>query len=132
MVTVDGNISIDVDSLDNVMSDVSEPISAIKLDIEGSELEALKGAMYTIKKYKPLISVCVYHKNDDLFTIPLFLKNNFKDVRVAWDIKCFDTGRTFYLKLYYEHDCIFDDFITDKNYERKINKIHVMRRRKSL
>ena len=61
-----------------------------------------------------------------------FLKDNFKDTQVTWDIKYFDTGRTFCLKLYYEHDCIFDDFITDKNYERKINKIHVMTRRKSL
>ena len=24
-----------------------------------------------------------------------FLKDNFKDMRVTWDIKCFDTGRTF-------------------------------------
>ena len=54
-----------------------------------------------------------------------FLKDNFKDTPVTWDIKCFDTGRTFSLKLYYEHDCIFDDFITDKNYEYKINRIHI-------
>ena len=43
-------------------------------DIEGEELNMLKGAVETIKKYKPKMAISVYHRPDDLFTIPKFIK----------------------------------------------------------
>ena len=85
-----------------------------------------------LRKYRKKVQKIKMLNEINSAKIENYLKNNFQDIRVTWDIKCYDTGRTFYLKLYYDYDCIFDDFITDKNYERKINKIHVMTRRKSL
>lgn len=41
----------------------------IKLDVEGSELETLKGSIETLKKYKPNLAVCVYHKAVDILEI---------------------------------------------------------------
>lgn len=42
----------------------------IKMDIEGMEIAALKGAEKTIKKYKPSLAVCVYHDLSHLWKIP--------------------------------------------------------------
>lgn len=50
-------------------------VGLIKLDVEGYELEALIGAKETIKKFKPVIVISVYHKGQDLFEVPKLVKN---------------------------------------------------------
>ena len=60
-------IPINFDSVDNV---ITEPVSFIKMDIEGAEKKALDGAKETIKKYKPKLYVCAYHRNEDFFALP--------------------------------------------------------------
>ena len=44
-------------------------VSVVKMDIEGSELDALKGACGIIRSQHPKLAVCVYHKQEDLFAI---------------------------------------------------------------
>ncbi len=46
----------------------------IKMDIQTFEIQALLGAIKNIKKYKPKLAIFVYHKFDDLWNIPLLLK----------------------------------------------------------
>ena len=60
-------VPINFDSVDNV---ITEPVSFIKMDIEGAEKKALDGAKETIKKYKPKLYVCAYHRNEDFFALP--------------------------------------------------------------
>lgn len=43
----------------------------IKYDVEGSEEKALNGTKNTIAKYRPKLNVAVYHRNEDMFSIPL-------------------------------------------------------------
>lgn len=65
----------DIDSL------IKDNITMIKMDIEGSELKALDGCRNTIKKHKPKLYVCAYHRNEDLFSLPmkiLELEGNYK------------------------------------------------------
>lgn len=51
--------------------------SYIKMDIEGYELAALRGAEQAIKLYKPMLSISVYHQPSDLHDIiPLVLSWN--------------------------------------------------------
>lgn len=48
-------------------------ITLINADIEGAELDVLKGMQNVIKKQKPVIAFCVYHKPDDFISIPRFI-----------------------------------------------------------
>lgn len=48
-------------------------IDFIKLDVEGAEMEGLKGAKKTIDKFKPKLAVCLYHKPEDFTTIPQYI-----------------------------------------------------------
>ncbi|MBI4855612.1 MAG: FkbM family methyltransferase [Acetobacterium woodii] len=59
-------IALDDCSFDNV--------TQIKMDIEGSEYEALIGATRTIRDFKPRLTICAYHKYEDLVLIPRFIK----------------------------------------------------------
>lgn len=43
------------------------------MDIEGAELEALRGAEKTIRDSRPDLAICVYHAPDHLWEIPLYL-----------------------------------------------------------
>lgn len=50
-------------------------IDFIKMDIEGAELNALKGAIQTIKTHKPKLAISIYHSLDDFYSIPHFISN---------------------------------------------------------
>lgn len=45
----------------------------IKMDVEGAERSAIQGAENTIKRYQPLLAVCLYHRPADLWQLPLML-----------------------------------------------------------
>lgn len=49
-------------------------IDFIKMDIEGAEMEALKGCNEIIKGQHPVVAVCVYHRIEDMWEVPLYLK----------------------------------------------------------
>ncbi len=60
---------------------VQEIPSYIKMDIEGAESAAIKGAAKTIIQYKPKMQIAAYHRSEDLILIPekvLNLRHDYK------------------------------------------------------
>lgn len=70
-----GTIKVECKRIDDVFFKYKP--TYLKFDIEGAELDALKGAQKTIKAYKPKLAVCIYHLPEDLWQIFLFLRQNF-------------------------------------------------------
>lgn len=66
-----GDHIINTVSIDEQFS--GEKVSFIKMDIEGSEIEALLGAKETIKANRPKLAISIYHKKSDLYEIPLLI-----------------------------------------------------------
>lgn len=68
-----GTYTVHANSIDHVLQ--GEPVTFIKLDIEGAELKALSGAKKTITTFKPKLAVCLYHRNLDLVAIAKYIKD---------------------------------------------------------
>jgi len=49
--------------------------SLIKMDIEGAELAALRGAQATIIQHRPGLAICVYHRPEHLWQIPALVSS---------------------------------------------------------
>ena len=60
---------------DFVASNKIKKIDFIKMDIEGAEPYALRGAEKTIKKFKPKLAIAIYHSMDDFINIPKQINN---------------------------------------------------------
>ncbi|MEL7649270.1 MAG: FkbM family methyltransferase [Sedimentibacter sp.] len=63
-----GTTSIKVARMDDLIGD--EKVTFIKMDIEGAEYQALSGAEQIIRKNKPRLAICVYHRPEDIIKIP--------------------------------------------------------------
>ena len=72
-ISQNGEIQVEVDTIDNMLN--GQSATYIKMDIEGAELPSLIGAEKTIRNYKPKLAISVYHKYDDLLTIPQYIKS---------------------------------------------------------
>jgi len=59
--------------IDNVVA--GEKVEFIKMDIEGSEMDALKGAEGCIRECKPALAISVYHRPEDIYAIPIWIKS---------------------------------------------------------
>jgi len=91
----DGDIVVDCVRLDDLLRDT--PPTFIKMDIEGAELDALEGARAAIQTHRPILSICVYHQQSDLWRIPLFVHSLAEDYLLflrphdvdGWQLVCY-------------------------------------------
>jgi FkbM family methyltransferase len=71
-VSKEGAIPVKLVPIDEIIPE-NEKVTFIKMDIECAELQALKGAQKQIKVNKPKLAICVYHRKEDLITIPQYI-----------------------------------------------------------
>jgi FkbM family methyltransferase len=91
----DGNVVVECVPIDE-LAPAGGP-TFVKMDIEGAELEALEGARRSIQTHSPILSICVYHKQNDLWRIPLFIHTLAEDYRLflrphdvdGWQLVCY-------------------------------------------
>ena len=83
-INLKGTDKIKATSLD---LDIKEKITMIKMDIEGSEYQALLGSKKHIQNDKPKLLISVYHNHEDLYRIPKLIKK-------------FEPNYKFYLRYY--------------------------------
>jgi len=67
-----GPISVLVDTLDHMLATIPElpPVTYLKIDVEGADLDTIYGARETIEKYHPYIAISIYHKDEHMIDIP--------------------------------------------------------------
>lgn len=82
-------------SIDDLVEEKNiRSVDFIKMDIEGAELPALKGAEKAILKFKPKLAISVYHQLSDFTTIPKYLDSLGLDFEYYLDHHTIHTGET--------------------------------------
>lgn len=90
-----GDFEVESLALDSVLDDI--PPTMIKMDIEGSEVSTLQGAEHAIRRHSPVMALSAYHRQSDLWTIPLLLNDMNPDYSFylrphdleGWDLVCY-------------------------------------------
>ena len=70
----DENMTFRTITLDDAVAQYRiDKIDFMKFDVEGAELPILRGAVKTLKSFRPKLAVSLYHADSDFDTIPRFL-----------------------------------------------------------
>lgn len=75
-----GEHQVSCHAIDELFQGAEGP-TFIKMDIEGFEPHALRGAATTIPKHRPVVAACVYHVQDHVWSIPLSIAEHVADYR---------------------------------------------------
>jgi FkbM family methyltransferase len=69
-----GGTEVACDRLENILAGLGP--TYVKLDVEGAENDALRGASGILARGEAIWAVCVYHKQNDLWHLPLLLRSS--------------------------------------------------------
>jgi FkbM family methyltransferase len=76
----DGVIEMPVTTIDDVLGE--RRLTYVKMNIEGAEIDALKGGRNAIRKWRPRLAISVYHRASDLWRIPQLVSELVPDYRL--------------------------------------------------
>ncbi len=87
-----GGLVVECCRLDDLLADCRT--TYVKMDIEGAELDAIRGASGILRSSKPIVAACVYHVQNHLWRIPLELKSGNPDYSLflrPYMVECWET-----------------------------------------
>lgn len=70
-----GDKEVYMTTVDNYVRRNSLDVALIKMDVEGYELEILRGARETIQEHVPVLLISLYHTGEEFFEAPSLLKS---------------------------------------------------------
>jgi FkbM family methyltransferase len=99
-ISASGEMEIDCVSLDEALA--GRAPTYLKMDIEGAEPHALAGSAHVIGKHAPALAICVYHRQDHLWRIPLLIQALHQGYEFylrryqeeCWDVVCYAIPRS--------------------------------------
>jgi FkbM family methyltransferase len=75
-----GSLQVACRKLDDAIPDAP---TLIKMDIEGAELQALRGAARLIRDHQPVLAICAYHYNEHLWQLPMLMQELWPGYRIV-------------------------------------------------
>lgn len=92
-----GSGQLEVQSVPIDAMELSAPPSFIKMDIEGAEPSALRGAGKILLQHQPILAICLYHAQEHLWRIPLLIQEINPDYNLylrrysdeCWELVCY-------------------------------------------
>jgi FkbM family methyltransferase len=88
-------VEVELARIDDLLRELGGPAPTfVKMDIEGAELDAIAGATGLIRDHGPMLALCVYHRQDHLWRVPLAVNDLRPDHRLflrphneeGWDL----------------------------------------------
>jgi FkbM family methyltransferase len=76
----DSGMRVDCRRIDSIAATLP---TIVKMDIEGAELEALRGAAATIAAARPILTLSSYHFTEHLWEIPLLIRELAPDYQIS-------------------------------------------------
>lgn len=94
-----GEIEVQATTLDRYFGE--RRVTYLKMDIEGAELSALRGAARLIARERPVLAVCIYHQQSHIWEIPAQINAMVEDydfflrphLLEGWDTVCYAIPR---------------------------------------
>jgi FkbM family methyltransferase len=77
----EGSVEIPVTTLDEELADGR--VTFVKMNIEGAEMEALRGGAKAISRWGPRLAISAYHRPSDLWQIPFLIRELRPQYRLA-------------------------------------------------
>jgi FkbM family methyltransferase len=86
------SVRVPLTTIDRIVAELNLPrVDFIKMDVEGAEIPALRGAHGTLVRYKPRLAIATEHKPDDQYNIPAAVRGARPDYQMECG-PCLEAG----------------------------------------